>query len=139
MRRPGLVDPGAVGDQPAADHRFGETRTLFARRRGGEVSQPGESLQLLGKGAGRADRRDVEVLERQSLAADGKPAGEQGVAARSFAAHMVARDGDELERLLGRPQPGQKRAAGKLADDGTLGRRTVVAHELPLSALMLPA
>ena len=45
--RPGAVDSSAVHQQPAADDRFGEARALFARGRGGEVAQPGETLELL--------------------------------------------------------------------------------------------
>ena len=51
-RRPGLVDPGAVGDQPAADDRFGQPRALLPRRRCREVAEPREALELLGDGAG---------------------------------------------------------------------------------------
>src|SRR5260221_6628156 len=139
MRRPGAVDPGAVRQQPTADDRLGQPGALLARCRSGEVAQPGETLQLLSQRPGCATRAKVEILERQGPAADGEAAGEQGVAPRAFAPDMVARHGDELERLLRRPQPRQERPAREPGDDGALGGRAVVAHAEPLSALMLSA
>ena len=139
MRRPGVVDLGAVREQPAADHGFGEARTLLPRGSGGEVAQPGEALQLLREGAGRADLGEVEILEREGFAAGGEAAGQQGFAALAFAVDMIARHRDDLQRLLRLPQPGKKGAASKLADNGALGGRPIVGQDPPRSALMLSA
>ena len=139
MWRPRLVDPRAVREQPAPNHRLGQARTLFARCGRSEVAQPGEALKLRRECTRCADRTEVEVFQRQSLGADGEAPGKQSVATRAFAADMVARDRHEFQRLLRCPQARQKRPAGKLADNCTLGGRTVVAHAVPLSALILPA
>src|SRR5437868_5531791 len=130
-------------EEPAADDRLGEPRALLARRGGGKIAQPGEALQLLGQRLRGADRAKVEVLERQGLTAQRVSAGEQGVTADAFAADVVARNGDELQRLFRRPQPRQEGAAGEFADDGALGIRVPArlrtAHSPPRSALMLSA
>ena len=99
MRRPGVVDAGAMREQPAADHGLGEAGAFLARGGGGEIAQPGEALQLLGDRARAAERGEVELGERHGLAADREAAGEQRFAALAVAGDMVARDGGELQRL----------------------------------------
>src|SRR5437764_8950952 len=139
MRRPCVVDPSAVRQQPAANQRFGQARTLVARRRRGEVAQPREALELLRQWPGCTNLAEIDILEDKGFAADGKPACEERIAARALAANMVTRDGDDLERLPGRPQARKKRAAGEPADNSALFSRAAIAHELPLSALILSA
>ena len=116
--RPGIVDAGAVREQPAARERFGEPRALLARGRGGEIAQPGEALQLVGDRAAGAERGEIEFLERDRLAAEVKAAGEQSVAALAVAMNMVARNGDQLERLLDRARTRDRRGPlASLRDD----------------------
>ena len=52
---------------------------------------------------------------------------------------MIARDGDQLQRLARTFQPGEERSAGKLANDVLLGRRVGCAHPSPRSVRMLSA
>src|SRR5438270_9521888 len=139
MRRPGFVDPGPVREQPTADKRLGQPRTLLARGSGREVAEPGKALQLLGQAAGRASPPEVEIPERKRLGPDRETTGEKRIAARPFAVDMVARNGGELQRLPRTGQPRQEGAASEFADDGALGGRSVVAHTGPLSALILSA
>ena len=133
-----LVDPGAVGEQPAADHRLGQPRALLARCRGGEVAKPREALELLGERTVGTDLREIETGQRQTFAAEREAAGEQSVAALAVAVDVVARHRRELERLLRSLEAGEKRAARELADDVALGRRAVAGHP-PRSARMLAA
>ena len=65
-----VVDLGAVGDQPAADHRLGEPRAILAGGGGGEVAKPGEALQLLGHRARRRRARRSRGRRARRLAAD---------------------------------------------------------------------
>src|SRR5205085_12090819 len=99
VRRPSPVDARAMGEQPTPDNRFSEASALLARCGSGKIAQPGKALQLLRQRISRADRREIEVLERQRFAAESEASGQQGIAARSVPPHMIPRDGDELERL----------------------------------------
>ena len=121
MRGPGVIDLGAVGDQPAADHRLGETRAIFAGGGGGQVAKPGEALQLLGHRAHGAKRGEVHVGEGDGLAPDREPAGEDGVAALAVALHMVAGNRGQLEWLARAFQPRKERAARELSDNVAIG------------------
>ena len=84
-RRPRLVDPRAMGDQPAAGDRFGEARALVAAGRGGEIAQPGEALHLAGERGTGTERGEIHIGQAGFLAAVDQPAGKQGVAAGSIA------------------------------------------------------
>src|SRR5699024_1925143 len=87
----------------------------------------------------RADLAEVEVLEAEGLGTNDEAPGEQGIAARPLALHMVARDCDQLERLPRPLQPGQQRPAREPADDRLLVRRPAVLQLPPLSVLVLSA
>src|SRR5206468_1469878 len=128
-----------VRQEPAADQRLGDPRALLARRGRGEIAQPGEALELCGQRTGSPDLCEIEVLERDCLATDGEAAGQKRLPALAVAGDMVARHGDELQRLLRPLEAREQRSARELLDDLALGDRAVGAHPRPLSALMLPA
>ena len=99
IRRPGIVGAGAVGEQPAPGERLGQARALLARGGGGEVAQPGEALRAARRAGRRRRRGEVEVGERDgSLPTTKRPASRASPRWRS-PCDMVARHGDELERL----------------------------------------
>ena len=133
--RPGFVDLGAVGEEPAADHRLGKSRATLARCGRGKIAQPGEAFELLEHGARRRLGK-VDVGERQAARAGVEPAGEQGLAALAVARDMVTRNGGELERLAAVLEPGEERAARKPADDVALG---LSRHPPPRSVRILSA
>ncbi len=128
---------GAVREQPAADDRFGEPRALLARGRGGEIAKPGEALQLLGRPRRRRPiaAKSSSLSEIVSLPTVKSP-GEEGLAALAVAVDMIARDGDELQRLL-RPRlrRDSSEPARELRDDRAFGGRAVVAHPCPSKRL----
>src|SRR5215218_10354746 len=139
MQCPGRIDLGAVGDQPASDDRLGEARAVLARRRRAEIAEPGKSLKLLRSGAVRSNRCEVEIGERQGLAANRELARQERGTTPAVALHMVPRDRRQLERLARGLQPGEERTPGELADDVAFSRRAPGTHGLPLSASMLAA
>ena len=124
--RPGLVDPCAMGDQPAAGDRLGQPRAFFAAGRGGEVAQPGEALHFARqrRRASRARRKSMSVSAISRCRAAG---GRQ-------AAHRPGRD----RRGHGRAAP---RPAGAAAGPTRTGARSSepLASRPTTSSLMPPA
>jgi hypothetical protein len=136
VRRPGIVDARPVGEQPAAHDRFAELGASFARGRRAEVAQPGEALQLFVQYAGA---RKIEVREWDRHAAGCESPREQGFAALPVARHMIARNGDQLQRLLRASEPGKEGTASELSNDVLLIRRARTGHPPPRRARMLSA
>ena len=126
-----------MGEQPAADHRLRDARAFFPRGGRCEIAQPGKALELPGRVAVRTNDAEIQLRQRERVAATEKSAAEQGFAALAVTLDMVAWHGDELERLARTLEPGQQRAARQLLDDIALGRRALGRHWPPLSALML--
>ena len=93
--------------EPAPHDPFREARPFLAGRGRGEVAQPGEALDLLSHIARAAECAEVEVSQRDGLAADEQAAGKQSFSARTIAGHVVAGHGGEPQRLARTFQAGQ--------------------------------
>src|SRR5512138_2114079 len=90
-------------------------------------------MQLARQWPTRAILCEIDIGQRQIGAPQPQLSGQQRIAAVAVAEHMVARDGDEAQRLLARPeQPRDERSFGKPSE-------LVVAHPSPRSAAMLAA
>ena len=107
VRRPGLVGPRPMRDEPAADERFTNRSAAFPRGRCGKVAQPGEALERLAGAARRRGCGEVEVGQRDDLAPDHELPGHDLRAALPVAGDMVARDGGKLQWLALAAQPAE--------------------------------
>src|SRR5690242_13584404 len=102
MRSPGVVDTGAVGEQPAADDCFRRSGTALASRGSGKVAEPRKSLEIVGQRVAARSLGKFKLRQPEGFAPEAEPAARQGFAARTVAGHMIARDGDQLQRLASR-------------------------------------
>jgi hypothetical protein len=92
-------------EEPPSRESLRQPRTLFARCRGRKIAQPGEALQRVCRWAANAETREIQLVQRDHFVAQLETAGEQGFTALPIALHMVARNGDQLQRLAaGRKQ-----------------------------------
>ena len=81
LRRPGLVDFGAVSDQPASDNCFRQPSAVFAGRRGRQVASQEKPCSAR-RAAPVPTACEVEVAKANILASDRELAGEQSAAPR---------------------------------------------------------
>ena len=77
LRRPRLVDFGAVSDQPTSENCFRQPSAVFAGRRSCQVAEPGETLQLGRERPAGADRCEIEVAKRNCIASNAELSGQE--------------------------------------------------------------
>ena len=136
LGRPGLVDPRAMGDQPAPGDRLGQPRALFAAGRSGEVAQPGEALHFARQRAvrARARRNRCRPATTSSLPSSSRPASSASPRARSPSTWSR---GTATSRSGCRPDPNRRERSEPLASRPTtssLMRASFIARSAAILA-----
>jgi hypothetical protein len=88
-----------VGEQPAADDRLRGPGATLAASGCGQVSKPGETLEVVGKRGTAGAFGEFQLLKSKGFAAVDKASTNERLAALAIARHMIARHRGQLQRL----------------------------------------
>ena len=94
-----LADRLGMGREPGMDDLLGELGGALAGRRGGEVAEPFEALQIVGDVGRKGRIVEVDPVERPGLPAADEAAVEEGLAGGLVARHRILRHRDQLQRI----------------------------------------
>ena len=130
--------PWASSQRPAI---ASASRAPFSRGRPRRRGRAARKSPAVARPAGRWRRPAAKSRSASGSVSlpSGEPAGEQGVAARRSPCDMVARDGDELERLAGASRSAGRAASPAQACGRRRARRRLGAHPPPPERRILSA
>ena len=89
-----------MGRQPAPHHPFGDRRGLLAGRRAGEVAQPAEAVDIVGKGRAKVEPGEIDRVDDLLAATEQEIARAQRLPRPRIAGNVVVGDGQQLERIF---------------------------------------
>ena len=110
-----------MGREPRLDDSLGALRSPLARRRSGEVAQPGEAVQTVGEVPRHVARAgEVDAIDGDPVAAVEERAGQQRLARGLVPGHRILGHRDELERCTppDRRQRETAQAPGEALEEG---------------------